>query len=133
MSGFFKVNVVDFEFFRKFKVSLCLKWMTNLNTKGAKRSVKMWAITIFKSFFQNYFVIQKIVLYICKEWGWFMFLQGSAALQKVELRQYKNGLASVKTMLVLKLPPFSITYTAQWKKSGNFQTSMGFTETNPFW
>ena len=27
-------------------------------------------------------------------------------LVKLELRQYKNGLASVKSMFVLKLPPF---------------------------
>ena len=38
---FFKENVVDFAFFQKFKVSLCLEYQTNLDPKGAKRSVKM--------------------------------------------------------------------------------------------
>ena len=33
----------------------------------------------------------------------------------LELRHYKNGLASVKNMFVLKLPPFSPTYTAREK------------------
>ena len=51
----------------------------------------------------------------------------------LELRQYKNGLASVKNMFFFKLPPFSFTYTAcTAREKGNFKTSMSFTETNPF-
>ena len=41
------------------------------------------------------------------------FVKISKAL---ELRQYKNGLASVKRMFVLKLPPFSLTYTVREKE-----------------
>ena len=37
---FSKDNDVDFELFRKFKISLCLEQLINLNAKGAKRSVK---------------------------------------------------------------------------------------------
>ena len=44
----------------------------------------------------------------------------------LELRQYKNGLAYVKNMFVLKLPPFP-SPTRQGKKRGNFKTSMPFT------
>ena len=44
----------------------------------------------------------------------------------LELRQYKNGLFSVKNMFVLKLPPFIPNL------HGNFKASMRFTETNPF-
>ena len=40
-SLFLKVNDIDFEFFLKFKISLCLELLTNLDAKGAKRSVKM--------------------------------------------------------------------------------------------
>ena len=42
-SLFSKENDVDFEFFRKFEISLCLDKLTNLDAKGAKRGVKMWA------------------------------------------------------------------------------------------
>ena len=40
-SLFSKENDVDFEFFRKFKVSLHHEKMTNSDTKGGNRSVKM--------------------------------------------------------------------------------------------
>ena len=43
----------------------------------------------------------------------------------LELREFK------KNMLVLKLPPFP-SPTGQFKKRGNFKTSMLFIETNPF-
>ena len=36
-----------------FKDSLCLQKLTNLDAKGAKRSVKMWAINFYQSFFTN--------------------------------------------------------------------------------
>ena len=54
-SLFLNENVVNFEFFIKFKVSLCLKGLTNLVAKGAKRSVKMWATNIYKSFWKSFF------------------------------------------------------------------------------
>ena len=41
------------EFFRMFKVSLRLEWLTDLDAKGAKRSVKMWATNFYKSLFKN--------------------------------------------------------------------------------
>ena len=40
-----------------FKGWLCLEKLTNLNAKGAKRSVKMWATNFYKSFFQKYFFV----------------------------------------------------------------------------
>ena len=52
-SLFSKENDVDFEFFRKFNVSLCLEKLTNLDVKGAKRSAKMWAVHFYNSFFKN--------------------------------------------------------------------------------
>ena len=52
-SLFLRENEVDFEFFWKFKISMWLEWLTNLNVKGAKRSVKMWAINFYMSFFKN--------------------------------------------------------------------------------
>jgi len=42
-----------------FKVSLCLEKLTNLDAKGAKRTLKIWATNSFKSFFQKYFVIHE--------------------------------------------------------------------------
>ena len=51
-------------------------------------------------------------------------------LEALELRQCKNGLASVKTMFVLNCRPFP-SPTRQGKKGGNFKTSMRFTEMNP--
>ena len=36
-----KENVADFDFLRMFKDSLCLETLTDLDAKGAKRSVKM--------------------------------------------------------------------------------------------
>ena len=38
------------EFFRMFNDSLCLEWLTNLDAKGAKRSVKIWTKNYYKSF-----------------------------------------------------------------------------------
>ena len=55
-SLFSKENDVDFEFFRNFKISLCLEKLTNLKAKGAKRSVKMWTINFYKIFFKNIFL-----------------------------------------------------------------------------
>ena len=55
-SLFSKENDVDFEFFRKFKISLFREKLTNLNTKGVKRSVKMWATNLYE-FFQKYFLV----------------------------------------------------------------------------
>ena len=51
-------NGVDFEFFWKFKISLCLKLLNNLDTICSKRSVKMWAINFYKTF-QKYFVVHE--------------------------------------------------------------------------
>ena len=48
-----KENVVNFEFFRKFEVSLCLKKITNLSAKDAKRSVKMWTTSFCNNFCKN--------------------------------------------------------------------------------
>ena len=48
---FLKENEVDFEILWKFRISLWLKYLTNLNAKGAERSVKMWASSFFMSFF----------------------------------------------------------------------------------
>ena len=53
---------IDFIFLRKqrfyrfqtfFKDSLCLEKFTNVDTKGAKWSVKIWATNCYKSFFLN--------------------------------------------------------------------------------
>ena len=38
---FSKENDVDFEFFLKFKISLCLELLTDFDAKGAKRSIKV--------------------------------------------------------------------------------------------
>ena len=40
-----------------FKDSLCLQKLTDLDAKGAKRSVNLWATNFIKSFFQKYFVV----------------------------------------------------------------------------
>ena len=48
-------NDVDFEFFLKFKVSLCLESLTNLDAKGAKRSGKMRATNFCKNIFKKTF------------------------------------------------------------------------------
>ena len=52
-SLFSKENAVDFDFFRKFKISLCLEYSTNLDAKGAKRSAKVWATNFYQIFFKN--------------------------------------------------------------------------------
>ena len=52
-SPFSEENDVDFKLFRKFKISLCLELSTNLNAKGGKRSVKMWATNLYKNYFKN--------------------------------------------------------------------------------
>ena len=53
-SLFSKENVdFEFEFFRKFKDPLFLEKLINLDAKGAKRSVKMWAINFYMSFYEN--------------------------------------------------------------------------------
>ena len=36
-----------------FKDSLCLQKLTNLDAKGAKRSVKMWTANFYQNFFKN--------------------------------------------------------------------------------
>ena len=41
------------EFFRMFKDSLWREEVTNLDTKGAKRSVKIWTTNFYKSFSKN--------------------------------------------------------------------------------
>ena len=41
------------EFLRMFKDLPCLEKLTNLDTKGAKRSVKMWTKNSYKIFFKN--------------------------------------------------------------------------------
>ena len=38
------------EFFRMFKVSLCHDWLTNLDEKCTKRSVKMWTTNFLRVF-----------------------------------------------------------------------------------
>ena len=38
--------------FRMFKVSLCREWLTNLDAKGTKRSVKMWTANFYKILFK---------------------------------------------------------------------------------
>ena len=48
-----KENKVDFEILWKFKISMWLEWLTNLNVKGAKRSVKMRGTNFYRSFFKN--------------------------------------------------------------------------------
>ena len=49
-----------------------------------------------------------------------------------ELRQLKNGLASMKNMLVLKLTRFFPYRVCRWaEKRGNFKASMFFTEASP--
>ena len=53
-SLFLKESDVDFEFFRKFKVSLCLDWLTNLDAKvpkEAKRCELPTSIRIFTKIF----------------------------------------------------------------------------------
>ena len=45
-SVFLKENIANFEFIWMYKNLLCLESLTNLNAKGVKGSVKMWA-TIF--------------------------------------------------------------------------------------
>ena len=39
-----------------FKDSLCLKYLTNFDAKGAKRSVKKWTSNFYKSFFKRKFL-----------------------------------------------------------------------------
>ena len=55
-SLFLKENEVDFETLWKFKSSNNCQ-LTYLNAKGAKRSLKMWAINFYKRFFRKYFVV----------------------------------------------------------------------------
>ena len=59
-SLFLKKNDVDAEFFRKFKVSLRLEILTNLDAKGAKRSIKIWAIKFQEKIFKNIFFSHKL-------------------------------------------------------------------------
>ena len=42
-----------------FKDSLCLQKFTNLDTQGAKRSVKLWATNFYNFFLNRYVVVQK--------------------------------------------------------------------------
>ena len=50
----FFLRIQQFDHFQTiFKDSLWLKLLTNLVTKGGKRSVKMWATNFYKSFFKN--------------------------------------------------------------------------------
>ena len=51
----------------------------------------------------------------------YQILAAFSILKTLELRQYKNGHASVKNMFVLKLPPFPLTYTARekWRQFQN--------------
>ena len=41
------------EFFIMFKDSLCRDQLTNVDAKGAKRSVKMWTANFYKNVFKN--------------------------------------------------------------------------------
>ena len=50
---FFLKNQRFYSFQTFFKYSLWLQKITNLNAKGAKRSMKMWAINFYKRFFKN--------------------------------------------------------------------------------
>ena len=43
---------------RMFKDSLRLEKLTDLDAKGAKRSVKMWTTNFSKSFFEKYCVVR---------------------------------------------------------------------------
>ena len=52
--------------------------------------------------------------------------------RKLELRQFKNGLASVKSMLVLKLPHFFPCPVGERKKGGNVKTNIFFKVAGPF-
>ena len=56
---FSKENVVFFEIFRKFKVSLRLEYFLNLDAKGAKRIVKMWATNLLRAY-SKYFVVHNL-------------------------------------------------------------------------
>ena len=46
-----RCRFVDFQLY--FKDSLWLEWLTNLNVKCDKRSVKIWTINLWKCFFKN--------------------------------------------------------------------------------
>ena len=67
------------EFFRLFKDSLCRKWLTNLDAKGAKRSLKMWNTSFCKSFFKNIALkmngglskIRSVHTYVMRRTGYF--------------------------------------------------------------
>ena len=54
------------EFFRTFKDLPCRQKLTNLDAKGAKRSIKIWTTNFYKSFFKN-MLLYKISLstYVC--------------------------------------------------------------------
>ena len=60
-SMFSKENDVDFEFFRKFKVSLRLDKLNNLDSKGAKRSKKSLTTPFWKSFLESYKIQMRIM------------------------------------------------------------------------
>ena len=47
-----QLAVFEGKFFRSFKDSLCCEQWTNLDAKGAKRSVKMSTTSFYKSFFK---------------------------------------------------------------------------------
>ena len=58
-----------YRFHTFFKKTLCLEYLTNLDAKGTKRSVKVWATNFYKSFFKNILLYmnvgcQKFVQYI---------------------------------------------------------------------
>ena len=56
----------------------------------------------------------------------------SSSSTYLELRQYKNGLASVKKHVCFEIAALFLSPKRQGKKGGNFKISMRFTETSPF-
>ena len=55
-----KENVANFEFLRIFKGLLHLDTiLTNLDANGVKRSLKVWAVNFYKSFFKNTLLFTK--------------------------------------------------------------------------
>ena len=48
-----QIAVIEGKFFQMFKDSLCRESLTNLDAKGAKRSVKMLATRFYESFFKD--------------------------------------------------------------------------------
>ena len=43
-----------------FKDSLCRQKLTDLDVKGAKRSVNMWTVNFYKSFSKKHFVVHEL-------------------------------------------------------------------------